>query len=181
MGIKIQNKPLYASLIALVLAIAMAMSGIGFALGAPDDAFDRHAAMEDKTTAEFEAFLDHHGSDGTCMFCGEVSSENNGFCGDFGSLTRGDLFQGWNWYEGMLNFSYMGAFCNQADNYAMIQDLIDSFPADSAFIKWLKGEDDSDQSTPGVAFTLNFRATGIQATGFKDYKEAFAALNGSVA
>lgn len=29
----------------------------------------------------------------------------------------------------------------------------------------------------GTNFTLNFKATGIKSTSFKDYKEAFAALN----
>lgn len=133
-----------------------------FAAG-DDESFDRHAAMENKTTAEFETFLDQHGSDGTCMFCGEVSSENNGFCGDFGSLTRGDLFQGWTWYEGMLNFSYMGAFCNQAYNYTPIQDSIDSFPADSAFIQWLMGEE-TVNSNDNSTITIETEASTINVT-----------------
>lgn len=34
---KIQNKPLYVSLVAMVLAITLALGGIGTALGAPDE------------------------------------------------------------------------------------------------------------------------------------------------
>lgn len=35
-----------------------------------------------------------------------------------------------------------------------------------------------DGSTVKASFTLKFKATGIQSTSFKDYKEAMTALNG---
>lgn len=48
---------------------------------------------------------------------------------------------------------------------------------ESAFLTLQPGDSNSSNETSNVAFDFNFRATGIQATGFSNYKEAFAALN----
>lgn len=126
-----------------------------YAFGA-EDGFDRHAAMQKKTNEEFASFIDEHNSDDKCMFCGNDSSEHNGLCGEL------ETYQEDSWYDMVLNFSSSGASCYTASPFSSIEDCLDDFPNDSAFIQWLKGneEDPSDSST----ITIETEASTINVT-----------------
>lgn len=159
-------------LVAFVLATVLAMTGVGYALANPNDGsdsdFDHHAAMHEKTTAEFLQWMKAHDNDAPCAIC---SGE---YCNEINESRINEGTQ--KWYT--VNHGSAGFPCEYLV-YASFDDIVDDLPDNSAFIQWLMGKDDlsSDEPASTVALNFNFKATGIQATGFSDYHEAFTALN----
>lgn len=118
---------------------------------------------------------------GKCPICGDSCISNN--YKDFKESNKDHLLNTYLKNRDWYNYGWSGVALNPC--MATLDDMtiyntVDTYSYDSLIVKWLMG-DSSDESTSGVAFTLNFKATGIQATGFKDYKEAFAAPNSRAA
>lgn len=168
------------SIIAIVVAMALLFSGVGMALGAPDDADLTYVL--DESQSEGISWFDESFEDG-CYSAygdrqprysyqinnGEVIEKRGFYAGGIGgldidltalNLKNGDKVTIDVWHVGSNDVIDM--------SYKRVINVVDPNAVT---------EDPETPVTNGIAFDFNFKATGIQATGFNDYKEAFAALN----
>lgn len=174
-------------LVALVLAAVLAMAGVGYALAAPDSGSYEYTIGDTTNSYEYGSAYPQISisvNNGVLILHTDDTFNNPALYLDLFNtfeeanapnsipISREFVFDG----NGNIEISmsdygigtYYLAFHNGLDGTGIVPITIAEPTSQPAI---------SDNSISNVAFNFNFKATGIQATGFNDYKEAFAALN----
>lgn len=178
MNVKTQNKPLIGIFVAIVLTAALCVTSIGTALALPDEE-SKTITIGTRTYTPYDDESDVYDNFSHFYFSEHRLKAN----GDFGwTVAPWEFIIDGNVYQIISMMGEIEGTANLQDykSGTYYVNFVCRDENSTAVTYKLTIEDSSETLQPDpISFLIHFKATGIQSTGFVDYKAAFAALNGN--